>query len=38
MILFKKYVWNPIKKHQKLTYLALALLLIVPPLIRFLSK
>lgn len=33
---FDRFIWNQFKKHVKKTYAALFLLLILPPIIKFL--
>ncbi|MBP1917201.1 hypothetical protein J2Z23_004186 [Lederbergia galactosidilyticus] len=35
---FEKYIWNPMLKHQKITYSCLALIVILPVIIRYLTK
>lgn len=33
---YDKYIWTPMKTHWKITYSVLALIVILPPIIRFL--
>ena len=35
LFLYEMYIWNPIKKHWKITLLVLLLIVILPPVIKF---
>lgn len=34
LFLYEKHIWNPIKKHWKITYLVLFLIILLPMVIR----